>query len=405
MPDHPAAPAEVVDLFAGARGWDVGARELGLDPLGIELNEDACATSEAAGFRTLRADVAALDPTTFAPCEGLIASPPCPSFSRAGKRLGLKDMPIIIECVQRFLAGEDPRLQAWHDERSALTLESLRWALALKPRWLAFEQVPDVLWLWEHFAIALQRVGYMTWTGLLSAECYGVPQTRERAFLLASLDMQPHAPPPTHQRYDSRAPRSDDLFGDLLPWVSMAEALGWGMTTRPSVSVTAGGSQQGGHDPLDGGSGARETLKREREAGKWLQTDARRNAARRNGNQPSSTLKFGNAPTDSGWRDGTENGTTPAERLTEQEAAILQGFPPDYPWQGSRTARFLQIGNAICPAVAKACLSVVVSARGPALQEDQDSRPHGEPPSLRLRAGAWADSRRHAGTPSQRRSI
>lgn len=30
-----------VDLFAGPGGWDVGARELGLDPLGIELDDAA----------------------------------------------------------------------------------------------------------------------------------------------------------------------------------------------------------------------------------------------------------------------------------------------------------------------------------------------------------------------------
>lgn len=34
----------IVDLFAGLGGWDLGARSIGLpDPLGIELNPDACA--------------------------------------------------------------------------------------------------------------------------------------------------------------------------------------------------------------------------------------------------------------------------------------------------------------------------------------------------------------------------
>lgn len=59
----------VIDLFAGMGGWDLAARELGLDPLGIEHNPDACATREAAGLRTLQADIATLDPAGFAPCD------------------------------------------------------------------------------------------------------------------------------------------------------------------------------------------------------------------------------------------------------------------------------------------------------------------------------------------------
>ena len=35
------------------------------------------------------------------------------------------------------------------DPRTLLVLEPLRWALALTPSWLAWEQVPGVLPLWE----------------------------------------------------------------------------------------------------------------------------------------------------------------------------------------------------------------------------------------------------------------
>lgn len=56
------APEQAIDLFAGPGGWDVAAADLGFRPLGIELDADACATRDAAGHRTLQADVAALSP-------------------------------------------------------------------------------------------------------------------------------------------------------------------------------------------------------------------------------------------------------------------------------------------------------------------------------------------------------
>ena len=315
----------VVDLFAGLGGWDHAARQLDIDPLGIEWNPDACATRDAVGLHTLHADISQLDPADFTPCEGLIASPPCQDFSVAGKGAGREG------------------------DRGQLVDEVMRWTDALRPRWVACEQVPPVLPIWREFAHRMEAWGYRCWTGLLSSERYGVPQTRERAILMASLDFTPQPPTPTHQEYRPGEParREVGLFGDLEPWVSMAEALGWGMTERP-------GHTQMGDDRGCGASSARESIKAERDSGRWVHY------------RPATTIQGDERVAKPGHKgDPSEPNFTrqmaDAIRLTLPEGLTLQGFPPDYPVRGTKTAQWLQVGNAIPPPLAKAILAQLVT--------------------------------------------
>jgi DNA (cytosine-5)-methyltransferase 1 len=259
-----------VDLFAGAGGWDVYCAELGIDALGIELDPRACETRAAAGYRTLQADVSKLNPADY-PCDILIASPPCTAFSMAGKGKGRDALTVYATAIQHLHAGADLDRE-WLDEQcddatAHLVLEPLRWALTLEPAMIACEQVPPVLPLWQLMADALRERGYSAWAGVLEAERYGVPQTRERAILMASKNGTVAPPKPTHQRYVSGEPARHEMTfeGELLPWVSMAEALGWGMVERPSVTVL-GASETGGRRGIDGGSGSRAVIERERES-------------------------------------------------------------------------------------------------------------------------------------------
>jgi DNA (cytosine-5)-methyltransferase 1 len=72
---------------------------------------------------------------------------------------------------------------------------------------------------------------------------------------------------------------------------------------------------------------------------------------------------------DPGWKPGDKwpSQFKNAVRISVEEAALLQGFRAGYPWQGSRTRCFLQIGNAVCPPLAR--LVVEAAARASLGQE------------------------------------
>lgn len=460
-----------IDLFAGAGGWDIALRELGVDPLGIEIDPAACATREAAGLRTInQADVSAMSPLAAPGCELLIASPPCPTFSSAGKGAGNRLREIIEQALRDQGAGKDTRAlrvdeayavlepladlpddtDAWPKASSArkrrqraaspldrnrlrrrfelresrhreaemtlLLVEPLRWALALEPRFLAWEQVPPVQPLWEICAEILRERGWSVLVAKYEAERYGVPQTRERAILMADREQAVHPPQPTHQRYVKGEPQRHEatLEGEVLPWVSMADALGW----------AAGGTLE--HTMNDGSTGEYSERAAVEPAftvapnsGRWkFRNGNQENATERDAEEPAPTIHFGRCMNEVRWvydrrqsegegrnvgghgykgqaRDSgpaaereprsieepsytiraAGSGSHPsgvrwteelapcgcAIRVSLEEAAVLQSFPPDYPFQGTKGQRFLQVGNAVPPLLALRILEALLA--------------------------------------------
>ena len=143
----------------------------------------------------------------------------------------------------------------------------------------------------------------------------------------------------------------------------MADALGRGMTGRPYLTIAAG-TEKGGQDPeMVGGSGARQAITNEIDAGRWetpattIQGDSRIWPRGHKINQ-ADIDRLGKEEAET--RYGNRAGTT-ARRVTVEEAAVLQGFPADHPWQGTKTSQFRQVGNAVNPHVALAVLNSVLS--------------------------------------------
>lgn len=314
----------IINSYSGAGGWEQGLKALGgSDCIGVDNDPDMVATAHAAGHRSELADVSAIDPRELLNgerCEGVIAGPPCPSFSNAGKRLGKLDLPAIHRLIAELADGIDNRTTTpMHDERSRLTVEPMRWVKLLDPDWIALEQVPMVLPVWQDMAVVLRAHGYNVWTGIAFSERYSVPQTRQRAILLAHKYRSVTEPDATHRRwYPDRHKFSTNPPDAHLPrWISMVEALG--DTELPS----------------------------------WCRY------------RPATTVSGDPRISGPGHKDGRPGSDYPRQqdnaiRVSIEDAATLQTFPRDYPWQGTKSKQYLMCGNAIPPLLAKACLAELI---------------------------------------------
>ena len=415
----------VLDDFAGPGGWDEGLRMLGVtDVKGVEWDDAACATAEAAGHTRIKADVSTH--TYKGRVRLYVGSPSCTLFSQAGHGTGRQAIDLLSDGVRRTFAGEECREEIrdaiyreftlpdrlaknakrtpekkWSDEKveksarsdafiASLVLEPARRIVELDPPKIALEQVSSVEPLWQVYADILRVRGYSVVVAVFNAADYGVPQTRERAILMASRVSTVYPPVPTHSKQGD----DGDLFGDSRKkWVSMAAALGWddsaairpkrgeGLIERhgerrdhpasepaPTVIsksrswevVTAAESpaaaKRGQWEPKDG------------EVPPVYVNGNQPNAARRSATEPAPTVLFGHRSNDVRWvfeRPSTTIVAAPGYRTTisrqdapgsvrvsVEEAGVLQTFPADYPWQGSRSKQYEQVGNAVPPLLA-----------------------------------------------------
>ena len=160
-------PLRFVDLFAGLGGFHLALKALGHHCIfACESNEDLAVLYEKNfGLRPF-GDIRAIDVPSLPPHEILCAGFPCQPFSKAGGQQGL-------ECPQ----GGD------------LIDYVIRIIRNHKPRYFIIENVPNLLRhrhgkTWQMIEHRLRHAGYSVQHQLLSPHNFGVPQVRERVFIV-----------------------------------------------------------------------------------------------------------------------------------------------------------------------------------------------------------------------------
>lgn len=198
----------VLDLFAGCGGLSLGFQAAGFTIAGaVEIDPDAAASHghnfHGGGLLHGKArDITALPPESLArdlnlgavesAIDVLIGGPPCQAFARVG-RSKLREIDAHPEAFK-------------YDLRARLYLEYLRYVSAFHPLAILMENVPDILNhggrnVADEICAVLEARGYVTRYSLLNTALYGVPQMRERMFLIGyrrELEAAVVFPEPTH---------------------------------------------------------------------------------------------------------------------------------------------------------------------------------------------------------------
>lgn len=189
------ARPRVVDLFAGCGGISTGFQRAGFHiSAAIEFDEKA-ARAHAKNFHAgdalfekhaLARDITKTEPDELCADLGLgssedavdvlVGGPPCQAYARVG-RAKLRE---IAEHPTAFKV----------DPRGNLYLRYLAYVSAMKPLAILMENVPDILHYGGHNVVeemveTLDGMGYDARYSLLNSAFHGVPQMRDRVFLVA----------------------------------------------------------------------------------------------------------------------------------------------------------------------------------------------------------------------------
>ena len=339
-----ASDLSILSLFTGAGGMDLGFEAAGFEPvLCIEVDEDSRATlrHNRPNWRLAEpGNIYALDPDEVLQqaelkprdLRLLVGGPPCQPFSKSAY----------------WVNGNRSRLR---DPRAHTLRAYIRIVEATLPEVLLLENVKGLSYKDKDEGIKLLRrelaainrchgTSYVLQEIHINTVAYGVPQSRERLFLVASSDGRSlHLPPPTHGEGDGlESYRTTwDAIGHLdhETWPSALDPTGRWAALLPSIPE---GQNYLWHTPRNVQKSSEPLFGWRTRYWSFLLKLAK--------NRPSWTIQAEPGPATGPfhWR---------SRLLSIEELCRLQTFPDDYETVGTRRSAHRQVGNAVPSAIAE----------------------------------------------------
>lgn len=361
-----------LELFVGAGGMALGISEAGFEHKAvIEWDADACATirnnATLTDWSLFQQDARTFDYSHYSDGIDLVAGgPPCQPFSIGGKHRGFDDSRDMFPEMVRAVRETRPRVIFVENVKGLLRASFSEYFESIVLQLSYPELIRNTGESWTDHLSRLERhhtqgnhdgLHYNVVFRLVNAADYGVPQKRERVFIVgfrSDLGIQWSFPEPTHsvdglllskwvtEEYWERhkVPRSQrsevpSRLKERIDWMKYQPTL---FTSKPWVTVRDAIADL--PDP--------ENVAKRRVPNHEFRPGARVYAGHTGSpmDEPAKTLKAG----DHGVPGGENMLVRPdgsVRYFTVRESARLQTFPDAYVFHSSWTESMRQLGNAV----------------------------------------------------------
>ena len=340
----------VLDLFSGAGGMSYGIQKNKNFSIKVALDFDKYAGKtfkrNMPEAEVITGDITepeikkqVISASKDANVNMIVGGPPCQGFSLKGKKLGLKD------------------------PRNFLFVEYLNIVQELQPEVFVIENVKALLstsagWFKKQIIQTIKKMGYNVNVGILNAQDFGVPQSRQRAIFIGSKTIPISLPEPTVNKVTTVR----DAISDLAYLESGEGSFEQPYTTQPTSTyqkrMRIGSTKLYNHQATKHKQIAIDKLKMiPPEKGKeYLPKEM---LGRQQYKSTWGRLEWDKvSPTIDTRFDAASNGKNNHpflnRALTPREAARLQSFDDKFVYLGSKIYIRTQIGNAVPPLMAKA---------------------------------------------------
>lgn len=371
---------KAVELFAGGGGLALGAHLSGIKSVNLlEWEKNSCETlrrnaQTVFGLeqkQVLEMDVRHFDPTSITSnFDLLLGGPPCQPFSIGGKKDGFDDSRDLFPEYIRILAATRPKAFLIENVKGITSKKFADYVEFVKLQLAHIEDCPlSPKVSWQDQLLRLRKLSgrsktlsYNVSTALLDAVDFGVPQTRERFFIIgirSDLGFTFEFPKPTHSfdsllysqyvsgeyfdRHNLKRPKAPESLTKRLtalkasppkelPHLTVRDALVGLPTPKNGIA----------HPTILNHIGIPGAKIYPGHTGSYIDL-------------PSKTLKAGvhGCP---GGENMVRYEDESVRYFSVREAARMQSFPDDYYFHGARSECMRQIGNAVPVALAKTIL-------------------------------------------------